>query len=75
MAEAVGQALHYGLMTGKKGKVVLISANPKVEGIYFERVKKWGKFIILTRNTLRPKFWMSKAVNVLFRIVSARGVI
>ena len=37
--EGVGQALHYGLMTGKKPKVVLILDNPK-QMVYFKRVQK-----------------------------------
>ncbi len=53
--EAVGQALHYGLMTGKKGKVVLISENPKVEGIYFERVKKLGKIYNFDAEYVTPE--------------------
>lgn len=38
-AESVGQALHYGLMTGKKPKVVLILDNNK-QIVYFNRVQK-----------------------------------
>ena len=38
-AESVGQALHYGLMTGKKPKVVLILDNNK-QMVYFKRVQK-----------------------------------
>lgn len=39
-AESIGQALHYGYMTGKKPKVVLILENPKRQMCYYYRVKK-----------------------------------
>ena len=39
-AESVGQALHYGLMTGKRGMVVLILENPSREFVYYSRVKR-----------------------------------
>lgn len=39
-AESIGQALHYQLMTGKRGKVVLILENPQKEKKYYECVKK-----------------------------------
>ena len=39
-AESIGQALHYQLMTGKRGKVVLILEHPKKEMKYYERVKR-----------------------------------
>lgn len=42
-AESVGQALHYGLMTGKKPKVVLILDNSKTQMVYFKRVQKLAK--------------------------------
>ena len=42
-AESIGQALHYGLMTGKKPKVVLILDNPKTQMVYYKRVEKLGK--------------------------------
>jgi hypothetical protein len=42
-AESIGQAEHYALMTGKKGKVVLILENPDKEMVYFNRVKCLGK--------------------------------
>ena len=42
-AESVGQAEHYALKTGKKGKVVLILEKPKKEMVYFNRVKELGK--------------------------------
>ncbi|MBR1680491.1 hypothetical protein IJ707_01725 [bacterium] len=38
-AESIGQALHYQLMTGKKGKVVLILEHPQQEMVYYNRVK------------------------------------
>ena len=43
--EALGQAMHYGLMTGKKPKVVLIldSKYKRQQMIYFERIKKIGQ--------------------------------
>lgn len=40
--ESIGQALHYGIMTGKKPKVVLILDNPKTQMVYYKRVKKIG---------------------------------
>ena len=42
-AESIGQALHYGLMTGKKPKVVLILDNPNTQMVYYKRVQKLGK--------------------------------
>lgn len=42
-AESIGQALHYGYMTGKKPKVVLILENPKRQMCYYYRVKKLAK--------------------------------
>ena len=39
-AESIGQALHYSLITGKRGMVVLILENPKLEMVYYYRVKK-----------------------------------
>ncbi len=39
-AESIGQALHYGLMTGKKPMVVLILENPKAQIKYYYRVKR-----------------------------------
>lgn len=43
--EAVGQALYYGLMTGKMPKVVLILDSNKVfeQLVYFNRIKKIAK--------------------------------
>jgi hypothetical protein len=37
-AEAVGQSLHYGIMTGKKPAIVLIIEKPK-DFIYYNRLK------------------------------------
>ena len=42
-AESIGQALHYGLMTGKKPKVVLILDEPCKQMVYFERIQRIGK--------------------------------
>ena len=42
-AESIGQALHYGLMTGKKPKVVLILDNPKTQMVYYKRAQRLGK--------------------------------
>ena len=44
-AESIGQALHYGSMTSKKPKVVIIldSKYKYQQMVYFERVKKIGK--------------------------------
>lgn len=39
-AESIGQALHYGLMTGKKPMIVLILDNPQEQMVYFHRVGK-----------------------------------
>ena len=38
-AESIGQALHYGIMTGKKPMVVLILENKK-QMVYFKRIKQ-----------------------------------
>lgn len=42
-AESIRQALHYQLVTGKRGMVVLILEEPKREMIYYNRVKKLGE--------------------------------
>ena len=42
-AESIGQALHYGIMTGKKPMVVLILDEPEKQMIYYNRVKRIGK--------------------------------
>lgn len=42
-AESIGQALHYGLMTNKKPKVVLILDNPKTQMVYYKRVERLSK--------------------------------
>lgn len=44
-AESIGQALHYGLQSGKKPKVVLIldSKYKRQQMVYYERVKRIGK--------------------------------
>lgn len=39
-AESIGQALHYGIMTNKKAKVILIIDNPEIQMTYFERIQK-----------------------------------
>ena len=43
--EAVGQSLHYALMTGKKPKIVLIldSKYKQQQMVYVERIKKIGQ--------------------------------
>ena len=41
--ESIGQALHYGIMTGKTPKIVLILDNPKTQMVYFKRVKRIAK--------------------------------
>ena len=38
--EAIGQALHYGVMTKRTPKVVLILDKPLEQMVYFKRVKK-----------------------------------
>ena len=42
-AESIGQALHYQLMTGKRGKVVLILENPTDKSTYYTRVEALAK--------------------------------
>lgn len=42
-AESIGQALHYGIMTGKKPMVVLILDEPQSQMVYFKRVQRVGK--------------------------------
>lgn len=42
-AESIGQAEHYGLMTGKKPMVVLILDNPEKQMVYYYRIKKLAK--------------------------------
>ena len=41
--ESIGQALHYGLMTGKKPMVVLILDCPEKQMVYYYRIKKLAK--------------------------------
>jgi len=41
--ESIGQALHYGMMTGKKPMVVLILDDPITQMVYFKRIKKIAK--------------------------------
>lgn len=41
--ESIGQALHYGVMTGKKPMVVLILDEPETQMVYYKRVKRIGK--------------------------------
>ena len=38
-AESIGQSLHYGYMTGKKAKIVLILEKPRKQMLYYYRVK------------------------------------
>ena len=42
-AESIGQALHYQLMTGKRGMVVLILENPNDKSTYYKRVEALAK--------------------------------
>ena len=42
-AESIGQALHYQLMTGKRGKVVLILEKPTDKSTYYKRVEALAK--------------------------------
>lgn len=42
-AESIGQAFHYGLMTGKKPMVVLILDCTEKQMVYYNRVKRLGK--------------------------------
>ena len=44
-AESIGQALHYGIQSGKKSKVVLIldSKYKQQQMVYVERIKKIGQ--------------------------------
>lgn len=41
--ESIGQALHYGIMSGKKPMVVLILDEPEKQMVYYKRVKQIGK--------------------------------
>ena len=43
MAESIGQALHYGVMTGKKPKIILILDDIKSQKVYYWRVKNIAK--------------------------------
>lgn len=42
-AESIGQALHYQLMTGKRGKVVLILEKSADKSTYYKRVEALAK--------------------------------
>lgn len=55
-AESVGQALHYHIMTKKKGMVVLILECPLKEMIYYERVKNLGLKYNFDTDYITPKF-------------------
>ena len=48
-AESVGQALHYQLMTGKRGKVVLILEKSSDKSTYYKRVEALAKNLMLKR--------------------------
>lgn len=54
-AESIGQAEHYALKTGKKGKVVLILEEPKKEKVYYKRVKELGKIHNFDVEYITPK--------------------
>lgn len=41
--ESIGQALHYGVMTGKKPKIILILDDIKSQKVYYWRVKNIAK--------------------------------
>lgn len=56
-AESIGQALHYSLMTGKKGMVVLILENPKREKVYYKRVKRLSKIHNFDVEYVTPKIF------------------
>ena len=58
-AESIGQALHYGIMTGKKPKIVLILDDPYKQMIYFKRIQRKEyiqRAVILARSAgIQPK--------------------
>jgi hypothetical protein len=54
-AESIGQALHYQLMTGKRGKVILILEKPKKEMKYYERVKRLSEIYDFDAEYITPK--------------------
>mgnify|MGYP001080561209 FL=1 len=54
-AESIGQALHYQLMTGKRGKVVLILENPPKEMKYYERVKRLSEIYDFDAEYVTPE--------------------
>ena len=53
-AESVGQALHYQLMTGKRGKVVLILESPAEKSTYYKRVEALAKKYDFDVETMTP---------------------
>lgn len=57
--ESIGQALHYSVMTGKRAKVVLILDNPKVQMIYYKRIKKIAK-----RYNFDTEYVTNKILNI-----------
>ncbi len=60
-AESIGQALHYSLMTGKKGMVVLILENPKLEMVYYYRVKKLSELYNFDVEYVTPEIFNNSA--------------
>lgn len=54
-AESIGQVLHYQLMTGKRGKVVLILEKPDKEMKFFERVKRLSEIYDFDVEYITPK--------------------
>lgn len=59
-AESIGQALYYQLMTGKRGKVVLILENPSKEMVYFNRVKRLSEIYDFDVEYITPQIFCSK---------------
>ena len=49
-AESIGQALHYGLMTGKKPMVILILDCPEKQMVYYNRGRDQERSITLMSN-------------------------
>lgn len=59
-AESIGQALHYGAMTGKRPKIVLILENPEVQMSYYNRIEKLSKIYNFDVEYVTPDILIQK---------------
>lgn len=76
-AEAVGQSIHYGMMTGKKAAIILIIEQPN-DFVYYHRLKKictehnitlWYMKSPLYENKLNLQYYRVMALSQIFPIL------